>query len=170
MDINKLTEKLQEALAQAQVAAVRYGHVEVDGEHLLLALLQQPDGLLPRLLQRLEIPPATVEARVEQELAKRPKVGGPGADPGKVYVTQRLNQLFVKAGDEATRLKDDYISVEHILLAILDEGKSTPAGRILTDLGVTRDKFLGALTDVRGNQRVTSANPESTYEALATAA
>ena len=167
MDINKLTEKSQEALAQAQTLAVRYGHVEVDGEHLLLALLQQPDGLLPRLLQRLEVPPANVESRVEQELAKRPKVGGPGADPGKVYVTQRLNQLFVKAGDEATRLKDDYISVEHIVLALLDEGKSTPAGRILTDLGVTRDRFLNALTDVRGNQRVTSANPEGTYEALA---
>src|SRR6266496_1326229 len=124
MDMNKLTEKSQEALAHAQTLAVRYQHVEVDGEHLLLALLQQPDGLLPRLLARLEIPAGSAESRVEQELAKRPKVAGPGADPCKVYITQRLNQLFVKAADEATRLKDEYISIEHLVLALLDESVS----------------------------------------------
>ncbi len=191
MDMNRLTEKSQEALAQAQVKAVRYGHIEVDGEHLLLALLEQPDGLLPRLLRRIlsdsngggqappglgagggQAPPAlgaggaAFQQRVEQELEKRPKVGGPGADPGKVYVTQRLNQLFVKAGDEAARLKDEYISVEHLVLALIDEGKSTPAGRLFAEFGVMRDRFLQALTDVRGNQRVTSSNPEGTYEAL----
>src|SRR5947208_5454187 len=106
MDLNRLTLKSQEAIASAQATAVRYGHVEVDGEHLLLALLEQPDGLLPRLLQRMDAPVATLRSNVEQELAKRPAVGGPGTEPGKVYVTQRLNRLLVQAEDEAKRLKD----------------------------------------------------------------
>jgi ATP-dependent Clp protease ATP-binding subunit ClpB len=166
MDMNRLTEKSQEALGLAQNKAVRYGHTEVDGEHLLAALLEQPEGLLPRLLKRLEVDPEQVFIRVEEDLTRRPKVGGPGAEPGKVYVTKRLSELLVKAEDEAKRLKDEYVSVEHLALALVDEGKSTPAGRILAEFKVTRDRYLQALTDVRGNQRVTSANPEQTYEAL----
>ena len=166
MDINRLTEKSQEALGQAQNIAVNHGHVEIDGEHLLLALLEQEGGLLPRLLARMEAPVDQLRGRIEDELEKRPKVGGPGAEPGKVYVTQRLNQLLVQAEEEAKRLKDEYVSVEHIVLPMLDEGTRTPAGRAFKDFGITRDSFLQALTDVRGNQRVTSANPEQTYEAL----
>ena len=166
MDLNRLTLKSQEAVSAAQAAAVKYGHVEVDGEHLMLALLEQPEGLLPRLLQRMDTPVETLKANVEQELSKRPAVGGPGTEPGKVYVTQRLNRLLVQAEDEAKRLRDEYVSVEHLALALIDEGKDTAAGRLLRDLGVTRDRFLQALTEVRGNQRVTSADPEQTYEAL----
>jgi ATP-dependent Clp protease ATP-binding subunit ClpB len=166
MDANRLTQKSQEAISQAQVKATRYGHVEVDAEHLLAALLEQQDGLLPRLLQRMNVAPDQILRRVEQELERRPRVAGPGAAAGQVYITQRLNQILVKADDEARRLKDEYVSVEHIVLAIIEEGAATAAGRILQEAGVTRDAFLKALTDVRGNQRVTSATPESTYEAL----
>jgi ATP-dependent Clp protease ATP-binding subunit ClpB len=166
MDIQHFTVKSQEALQAAQTKAVRYNHLEVDGEHLLLALLEQPDGLVPRLLRRMEVPLDHLRAKVEAELDRRARVTGPGAEPGKVYVTQRLSKLLVKAEDEAKHLRDEYVSVEHLLLAFADEGETTAAGRILKDFGVTRDLILKVLTDVRGHQRVTSATPETTYEAL----
>ncbi len=166
MDINKFTVKSQEALQQAQTKAIKYGHQEVDGEHLLLALLEQSDGLVVRLLQRMEVPVEEVKKRLEQELERRPRVSGPGVEPGKVYITQRLSKLLVKAEDEAKHLKDEYISVEHLLLAFVEEGTTTPAGKILAEFGVTRDLVLKTLTSVRGHQRVTSATPEQTYEAL----
>jgi ATP-dependent Clp protease ATP-binding subunit ClpB len=167
MDLNKLTLKSQEAISEAQNLAVRHGHVEVDGEHLLAALLEQQEGLLPRLLQRMNVPLETFVSDLDTELARRPKVAGPGSEAGKVYITQRLNQILVKAEDEAKRLKDEYVSVEHIALAFIDEGKSTFTGKLFAQYGVSRDRFLQALTEVRGNQRVTSADPEQTYEALA---
>lgn len=166
MDLDKLTRKTQEALQAAQVKAVQYSHQEIDGEHLLLALLEQEQGLVPRVLERMGVPVATVKARVEQELEKRPHVSGPGTEAGKAYVTQRFNRLLVKAGDEARKLKDEYISIEHLLLALVDEGKNTAAGRILGEFGVDRKRLLEELKLVRGNQRVTSDNPEGAYEAL----
>lgn len=166
MDINKMTIKSQEAIQAAQKKAIRYGHMEVDGEHLLLALLEEPDGLVPRLLQKMEVPVKAVRESLERELERRPRVSGPGVEPGKVYISQRLNRLFVKAEDEAKRLKDEYVSVEHLLLAFIEEGQSTAAGRILQDFRIDRDIFLRTLTTVRGHQRVTSAAPEGTYEAL----
>ncbi len=166
MDFSKFTIKSQEAVQAAQTKATRYGHLEVDGEHLLLALIEQPEGLIPRLFRRMEAPVDVVEQRLEQELEKKPRVSGPGVESGKVYVTQRLNRLMLKAQEEAQRLKDEYVSAEHILLAFIEEGKSTPAGRILQELNINRDIFLQTLTAVRGNQRVTSASPETTYEAL----
>jgi ATP-dependent Clp protease ATP-binding subunit ClpB len=166
MDLNRLTQKSQEALTDAQTKALRFGHVEIDGEHLLLALLDQPEGLIPRLLARMEVPVDSLKAAVEAELEKRPRVSGPGAEAGKVYVTQRLNKLLATAEDEAKRLKDEYVSVEHVLLAMINEGSASAAGRVLAQFAVTRDSFLQALTAVRGHQRVQSANPEATYEAL----
>jgi ATP-dependent Clp protease ATP-binding subunit ClpB len=166
MDIQRFTMKSQEALQEAQTRAIRYNHLEVDGEHLLLALLEQSEGLVPRLLRRMEVPLEQVRARLEQELDRRPRVSGPGAEPGKVYLTQRLSRLLVRAEDQAKRLKDEYVSVEHILMAIAEEGDSTAAGKILKDFGVTRDSLLKVLSEVRGHQRVTSATPEETYEAL----
>ncbi len=165
MDTNRLTQKSQEALQAAQTKGLRYGHQQVDGEHLLLALLEQPEGLVPRLLNRMEISPETLKAEVERDLSRRPRVSGPGAEAGKIYVTERLQQVFLKAEDEAKRLKDEYVSVEHLMLALLDDPQA-PAGRILAQAGVTRDAFLSVLTVVRGNQRVTSAMPEVAYEAL----
>ncbi|RZU51160.1 ATP-dependent Clp protease ATP-binding subunit ClpB [Krasilnikovia cinnamomea] len=167
MDLNRLTQKSQEALHDAQTKALRYGHTEVDGEHLLLALLDQPDGLVPRLLDAAEADPDTVRAKVEAELNRRPRASGPGAAPGQVHVTQRLSRLFDAAEREAKRLKDEYVSVEHLVIALLDEGSATAAGRLLGEAGLTRDSFLQALTSIRGNQRVTSAMPEVAYEALA---
>ncbi|MEV2211302.1 ATP-dependent chaperone ClpB [Streptomyces sp. NPDC050997] len=166
MDMNRLTQKSQEALQQAQTAAVRMGQTEVDGEHLLLALLDQEDGLIPRLLQQAGREPEELRAAVREELSRRPSVTGPGAAPGQVFVTQRLARLLDTAEREAKRLKDEYVSVEHLLLALAEEGSSTAAGRLLKEHGITRDSFLSALTQIRGNQRVTSANPEVAYEAL----
>jgi ATP-dependent Clp protease ATP-binding subunit ClpB len=166
MDPNRLTQQSQEALQDAQTKALRFGHTEVDGEHLLLALLDRPDGLIPRLLERAGADPAAVHAALEDDLKRRPRQTGPGASPGQVFVTQRLSRLLDTAEAEATRLKDEYVSVEHLLLAIVEEGSGTPAGRRLREYGVTRDAVLSALTSIRGNQRVTSATPEGTYEAL----
>jgi ATP-dependent Clp protease ATP-binding subunit ClpB len=166
MDPNKLTQKSQEALHDAQTKALRYGHQEVDGEHLFLALLEQPEGLVPRLLSKMDIPVEQLKAEVEAELQKRPSVSGPGTEAGKIYVTQRLNRLLAKAEEEANRLKDEYVSVEHLILPLIEEGSGSATGRILKRFDVTTDRFLQALTELRGHQRVTSATPESTYEAL----
>ncbi|HNY66646.1 MAG TPA: ATP-dependent chaperone ClpB [Deltaproteobacteria bacterium] len=166
MDVNRFTQKSQEAIQDAQNIAVRYGHVELDVEHLLLALLEQTDGLIPRVFARMDVPVEPVISEVEKELERRPKVSGPGAEAGKVYVTQRFNRVLLKAKEEAARLKDEYVSVEHLLFAMMDEGASTPAGRILAQFKVTRERALSALTAIRGNQRVTSDNPETAYEAL----
>ncbi|MEI7437820.1 MAG: Clp protease N-terminal domain-containing protein, partial [bacterium] len=166
MDLNKLTQKAQEAVQAAQSEAVKRGHQEVDGEHLLYALLAQEDGLTSRLMTRMGVSAPTLQARLEEGLSRRPSVQGGATEAGKIYVTQRLNRLLVKAAEEAERLKDEYVSVEHLLLAFLDEGRGTEAGKALAGLGVTRDVFLAALTAVRGNQRVTSDNPEAQYEAL----
>jgi ATP-dependent Clp protease ATP-binding subunit ClpB len=166
MDTGKLTRKTQEAIQQAQEAAARLGHQEVDGEHLLLALVTQSDGLVPRLLAKIDTSAADLTAALELELGSRPVVKGGGIETGKVYVTPRFQQLLVTAQNEAKRLKDEYVSVEHILLALVDEGGSTAAGRILADQQVERNRFLAALREVRGSQRVTSATPEQAYEAL----
>jgi ATP-dependent Clp protease ATP-binding subunit ClpB len=166
MDLNNLTQKSQEAFQAAQTKALRYGNPEVDGEHVLLALLEQPDGLLPRLLTRLDVDPDMVRTEVERELDRRPRQSGPGVEPGKIYVSNRLVKLMDRAEEERKRLKDEYISVEHIVLAMIEEGESTAAGKVLKTFGVSRENFLAVLTKVRGNQRVTSATPESAYEAL----
>ncbi|MCP4201053.1 MAG: ATP-dependent chaperone ClpB [bacterium] len=166
MDMNKLTLKTQEAIQDGHELATRFGHQQVDGEHVLLGLLRQDGGLVPRLLQKMDVDPANLAEELERELARGPSVAGGGAEAGKVYVTPRLQQLLLKAGDEAKRLKDEYVSVEHVVLALIKEGKSTPAGKILVSHGVERDRFLSTLREVRGNQRVTSATPEQAYEAL----
>ncbi|GAA3702435.1 ATP-dependent chaperone ClpB [Terrabacter ginsenosidimutans] len=167
MDLNRLTQKSQEALHDAQTKALRYGQQEVDGEHLLLALLEQSDGLVPPLLARAGADVDRLREDLGAELEKRPRVTGSGAEAGKVYVTQRLNRVLEAAEKEAGRLKDEYVSVEHLVVALLEEGSGSAAGRILAQHGVTRDSFLKTLTAVRGSQRVTSATPEGTYEALA---
>lgn len=166
MDVNSLTQKSQEALQEAQSIATRLGHTEVDGEHLLAALIDQPEGLVPRLLAAADVDVAGIRADLQRELERRPKVSGPGATPGQVSVTRRLAKVLEAAEREAKRLKDEYVSVEHLVMALAEEGTSTAAGRILASHNVTRDSFLSALTKVRGNQRVTSATPEGSYEAL----
>ncbi|MFF0311321.1 ATP-dependent chaperone ClpB [Streptosporangium sp. NPDC004379] len=167
MDLNRLTQKSQEALHDAQTAALRHGHQDVDGEHLLLALLDQSDGLVPRLVSRAGADPARLREEVEAELLRRPRVAGPGVEPGQIRVTQRLSRLLETARRESDRLKDEYVSVEHLLAALLEEGPETSVGRLLAAQRLDRERLLRALTEIRGHQRVTSAMPEAAYEALA---
>jgi ATP-dependent Clp protease ATP-binding subunit ClpB len=162
MDFSKLTEKSQEAAGQAQSLASRRGHQQVDVEHLFLALLKQEGGLTEKILSRLGLGPAVLKGRIEQHLETVPSVEGPGA--GELYLSPRLRKLFDRADDEASKLKDSFVSVEHLLLATAaDQGFS---GKLLLESGATRERILSVLKDVRGSERVTSQNPETTYEAL----
>ncbi|MCA9764546.1 MAG: AAA family ATPase, partial [Gemmatimonadetes bacterium] len=167
MDLNKLTQKSQAAVSLAQTRAVSFGHQEIDVEHLLLALLEQEDGLVPRLCARMDVPREALVSALEGELKKRPSVSGPGYEAGKVYLSQRLARLLVDAEKHAGRMQDTYVSVEHLMLAILSESGKSPARQVLQQFQITPDRFLHALKEVRGNQRVQSDNPEETYEALA---
>jgi ATP-dependent Clp protease ATP-binding subunit ClpB len=164
MDINRLTQKAQEALADAQRRAVGNGQQQVDVEHLLAALLEQESGLAASILRKANVEVERLKGRVKQELERLPKVSGSAADESGFPITGRLNRLLTKAEDETKRFKDEFVSVEHLLLAMTDDGGT--AGRLLKESGVTRDRLMAALQEVRGNQRVTSQNPEATYEAL----
>ncbi len=166
MDLNKLTENAQKAVASAQAEAAKQGHQAVEVEHLLHALATQEDGLIPRLLEKLGAQPARFAERLESEIARLPKVSGPGTSPGGVYVTPRFQSLLGRAAEAAEKLKDEYISVEHLLLAALGEESHTGAAKVLKEFQITKDKLLSTLQTVRGGQRVTSANPEATYESL----
>ena len=164
VDLNRFTEKMQEAVREAQSLAVRHGNQQIDIEHLLLALVQQEGGLVPSILNKADINVDTLRRRLEQEIDRFPKVSGPAAAPDQVYITPRLQKLLSEAEDEAKHLKDDYISVEHVLLAVSQERGN--AGKLFHDLGLSRDRLMLALQEVRGSQRVTTQNPEATYEAL----
>jgi ATP-dependent Clp protease ATP-binding subunit ClpB len=161
MDSNRFTEKAQEALAASQRLAMRLSHQQVDVEHVLLALLDQEQGLAPAILSKADVAVDALKIKLHRELEKVPRVSG-GSD--QVYVSGRLNRLLAQCEDEAKQLRDEYVSVEHILLALT--GDTGAAGRILKEFGVTRDKLMKALQEVRGHQRVTSQNPEGTYQAL----
>ncbi|MBR0093670.1 MAG: AAA family ATPase, partial [Synergistaceae bacterium] len=160
MDMNKLTRKSQEALATAQATASEYNHQQVDVEHLLLALLSDAGGLIPQLLKKMDINTDLLKKSVSDELAKLPRVTGGGVEQGKIYITNRLENVFTKADERAKALKDEYTSVEHLFMAMIGVSKS------LKEFGITEEKFLKVLTEVRGSQRVQSADPEATYEAL----
>jgi ATP-dependent Clp protease ATP-binding subunit ClpB len=165
MNVNKLTLKVQEALGEAQAMAIRSGHQQIDLEHLLTALLEQENGLASSLLLKADVEPMALLNRLRQELGKLPKVvvHGDGASD-QIYITGRLNRVFTAAEDEAKKLNDEYLSVEHLLLALVEDRGA--AGRIVKELGLTREKLLLAIKAVRGNQRVTSNDPEASYEAL----
>src|SRR6476661_2064318 len=164
MDINRFTEKTQEAIRAAQDKAIRYSHQQIDVEHLLDALFEQEGGLARSVLLKAGYDADAVKQRLDQELDRMPKVSGAASQPDQIYVTARLNRLLATADDEAKKLKDQFISVEHVLLACLED--KGPTGRILKELGIHQDRILQALREVRGSQRVTSPNPEATYEAL----
>ncbi|HEY0409544.1 MAG TPA: Clp protease N-terminal domain-containing protein, partial [Candidatus Dormibacteraeota bacterium] len=163
MRLDRFTERSQEALQAAQQAAQTLQHAMVEPEHLLLALLEQPDGLVPTLLRRLEAQPETLSARLRASLEARPKQYGGGGEPG---IGQSLRGVLMAAFDEMNRLKDEYVSTEHLLLALAGQQQGE-AARMLQQAGVTRERIYAALEAVRGGQRVTDANPEAKYEALA---
>ena len=160
MDMNRMTIKLQEALQTASSHAARRSHQGIDVEHLLLAFVEQDGGLASSLLEQAGLSVPSVRQAVEQTLAKLPQVQGAGASPGQLHVASRLNQVLTNAEDEQRSLKDDYLSVEHIVLAMVQEGG------VFKKLGLTKERILSALQHIRGSQRVTSQDPEGTYQAL----
>ena len=161
LDIQKMTEKTREALAAAGAAAREYGHQEIRPIHLLAALAKQDGGLLPSLLKRLGTPNSLLSDAIEAELAKLPKVTGNAAD---VYPSRDFSNILVEARDRAEKMKDEYISVEHLLMAMIDKDAACAAA--LEKAGLTADTLLKTLVEIRGNQRVTNENPEASFEAL----
>ncbi len=166
MDINRFTEKSREALATAQGLAAQYGHQEVDAEHLALALVNQEDGFVPRVLERVGVAPKALVTALEAVLKKRPSVRGPGAEMGTITISQRVAKAIANAEALAKRLRDEYVSVEHIFAELLREPASTGLGQVAADAGLSAEKFTETMMAVRGPHRVTSANPEESYEAL----
>jgi ATP-dependent Clp protease ATP-binding subunit ClpB len=161
-NINRFTEKSQEAVISAQGLAEELNHSQVDPEHLLAALLQQEQGVVPQVLQRVGANPRDLLGQIQAELDHMPRVSGTGVQVG---ISARLRKVLVRAHDEIQQFRDEYVSAEHLLLALLESAGGATA-QILQKAGVTRETLLGALTQVRGSQRVTSQNPESTYAAL----
>src|SRR6202167_1145515 len=164
MNANRFTEKLQEALGRAQNAALSAHKQTVDVEHLLASLLEDNEGLASSILKLTGVDRDAVSRKLSADLAKIPKVTGGGADSGQIYAAQRLGRVLARAEQEAGKLKDEYVSVEHVLIAMLDEPGA--ASKILREAGLTHDKLMAVLKKVRGNQRVTSSNPEATYQSL----
>jgi ATP-dependent Clp protease ATP-binding subunit ClpB len=161
MDFNTYTEKAQQAVAAAQTSAERHSNAQVDVEHLLLALLEQQDGVVPQLFAKLGANAQRSQAAIQAEIERLPRAYGT-----QTVVSPRLKKVFDAAKSEADRLTDEYVSTEHLLLAIASETGQGAASRLLRDLGITRDRILQALTSIRGNQRVTDQNPEGKYQAL----
>lgn len=162
MNIEKYTQNAQSAIIDCQNIAIEEGHQQIDGEHLHLALLMQKNGLIPKLLKFMEVNTGEIIGALESEIDKLPKVSGSAEN---MYSTRRLQQIFLNAEKKAEKMKDEYISVEHLYLALLDE-RNTPSAAIFKRYGINKEKFLDALNKVRGNQRVTSQNPEENYDAL----
>jgi ATP-dependent Clp protease ATP-binding subunit ClpB len=165
MDFNKLTQMSRQAITDAQALARRHGHNEVETWHLLAALLSQENGIVPGLIDKLNVTPSAVSLAVERELERLPKVSG-SVDTSKVYVTQAVNEALTKAEDEAKSLKDEFISVEHLFLGLLEVGKPEALKKLFKSFGFERSKVLKSLKEIRGAQRVTTDNPEATYQSL----
>ena len=165
MNTSQYTQKTLEALQAAQQLAVEYQHNQLEPEHLLHALASQEQGLIPQLLQKLNVDPGSFSAAVAEKLSALPRVSGSGRDPDKVYISQATDKVLSAATREAKAMKDEYVSVEHVFLGLLDEQTQNTA-ELFRAFGITKDKFLQQLTAVRGNQRVTNDNPEDTYNAL----
>src|SRR5712672_2948675 len=163
MQLDRLTIKSQEALQEAQRIAQGFSHQEVDGEHLLLAMIGQTDSLIPGLLEKIGVPPAKLKPDIERELARRHKVQGTSS--ADLFLSSNMKKVLDAAQAEARKLKDDYISTEHLLLGLIDEGGAS-LKKIFQTHGLKRDVLLRALADLRGNQRVTDANPEDKFQAL----
>jgi ATP-dependent Clp protease ATP-binding subunit ClpB len=161
MDLNRYTEKAQQALIEAQQRAGQMGHSQIDSEHVLAALLDQEPGLAASILRKADVAVEALKHKLENELSRLPRVSGDGQEPG---MSNRVQRLSRQSEAEAKKFKDEYVSVEHLLLSLIDDGGT--AGRLLKEFGLTRDRLMTALQEVRGSQRVTSQNPEGTYQAL----
>jgi len=165
MDTNNLTQMSRQALTDAQAVARRLNHNEVDTWHLLSALLSQENGIIPGLVEKMGLTASALQLAVDRELDRIPKVTG-SVDTSKVYVTQAVNDVLTRAEKEAKDLKDEYVSVEHLFLALIDLGRPDAMKKLFKSFGIERSKVMAVLKDVRGSQRVTTDNPETTYQAL----
>ena len=165
MRFDRFTERAQEAAQRAAEIIQRYGHNQIDTEHILLALIEQPGGVIPQILEKLNISPDALVERIDTTLRASPKANIFGGGAGQIFITPRVKRIVDLANEEANRLKDEYISTEHIFLAILSE-RNTPAARILEAAGLTRDRVYDAIQDLRGGQRVTDPQAETRYRTL----
>ena len=165
MRFDRFTERAQEAAQRAAEIIQRYGHNQIDTEHILLALIEQPGGVIPQILEKLSVSPEALTERLDATLRASPKANIFGGGAGQIFITPRVKRIIDLANEEANRLKDEYISTEHIFLAILTE-RNTPAARILESAGLTRDRVYSAIQDLRGGQRVTDPQAESRYRTL----
>ena len=165
MNLNQFTQKSIEAIQAAQSLAVENGNQQVSQPHVLLALLQQKDGLIGQLIDRMGVPVDSFTSAVSGAVGALPKVSGGGREPDKIYVSQQLDQALNAAEKQAGRMKDDFVSVEHIFLGLIQNPESS-LKQLFQTFEITEQRFLTALKDVRGNQRVTSDNPEETYDVL----
>ena len=162
MRFDRFTERAQEAAQRAAEIIQRYGHNQIDTEHILLALIEQPEGVIPQILEILKIDPSILEERLDYILRTSPKASIFGGGAGQVFITPRVKRIIDLANEEASRLKDEYISTEHIFLAILSE-KNTPAARLLEGSGINRERVVEAINQLRGGQRVTDPQAETRY-------
>jgi len=165
MRFDRFTERAQEAAQRAAEIIQRYGHNQIDTEHILLALIEQPGGVIPQILQNLNIDSTVLVERLDNTLKMSPKANIFGGGAGQIFITPRVKRIIDLANEEANRLKDEYISTEHIFLAILSE-RNTPAARILESAGLTRDRVFEAIQQLRGGQRVTDPQAETRYRVL----
>lgn len=165
MRFDRFTERAQEAAQRAAEIIQRYGHNQIDTEHILLALIEQPGGVIPQILEKLNVSAETLNERLDATLRASPKANIFGGGAGQIFITPRVKRIIDLANEEANRLKDEYISTEHIFLAILTE-RNTPAARILESAGLTRDRVYDAVQDLRGGQRVTDPQAETKYRTL----
>lgn len=166
MDTNQFTHKSQEAIQHAQALALESNHQTVDLEHLTLVLLRQESGIVPRLIEKTGTAPSLAEARVEEKLFQKPKVFQEGSNPTQTQISQALHRVLLDAPQKAKTLQDEYVSVEHLLLAIVDTANTTSVGQIFKDLEIDTGKVLEAIQETRGGTRVTSQNPEDNIDAL----
>jgi len=165
MRFDRFTERAQEAAQRATEIIQRYGHNQIDTEHLLLALIEQPEGVVSQILEILKVDPQILQERLDYILKTSPKASIFGGGAGQIFITPRVKRIIDQANEEASRLKDEYISTEHIFLAILGE-KNTPASRLLETTGITRERVLDAINQLRGGQRVTDPQAETRYRTL----
>ncbi len=163
---DRFTERAQDATQRALEILQRYGHTQIDTEHIMLALLEQPDGVVGQILEYLKVDIRDLQSRLDEDLRNSPRAAAIyGGGAGQVFITPRVNRVIEGAQEEASRLNDEYISTEHIFLAILSN-RNTPASRFLREAGVTRDRVMEAIQHIRGGQRVTDPQAESRYRTL----